>query len=484
MSYLEVSHTMERNRLLTKLVWLSILPAPLLSHAQSAQIASSTPQYQLINLGTLGGNESTLGFSAHVLNNSGMFGGQADTGIADPYFPNFNPVLYPFAKTQLQHATFWNGTNLLDLGSLPGDQNSGVSWINELGHAVGDSEDGSVDPDFFGLLGLQGVLWKDGSLIPLGNLGGRQTIAVSLNNLDQIAGFATNSTPDQFSFAGTTQTRAFIWQNGTMTDLGTLGGSDALAGYINDHGQIAGFSYTNSSANPTTGIPTLHAFLWQNGRMLDLPTAGGTLANVTGLNNRGQVIGDSTTSGDVEDHAALWEHGEIIDLGTLGGTFSSGNWINVDGDVVGGSNLPGDVIHHGFLWRRGKLIDLGVVPGDKCSTAWSVNNKGQIVGASGLCGVAVHATLWQHGQIIDLNQLIPPGVQLTYAVDINDAGEIACLGRVTSNEEHDLRVFLLAPKHENDATQTTPSVVANQPTTAQTDARKRVLSGLLRHPTD
>jgi probable HAF family extracellular repeat protein len=450
---------------------------------QNAQQIQPVPQYQLINLGTLGGKESTLSFSAHVLNNAGVFGGQADTGIADPYYPNFNGLIYPFAKTQLQHAALWNGNTLVDLGSLPGDQNSGVSAINQLGHAVGVSENGSLDPDCFGSLGVRGVLWMDGALIPLGDLGGHETASVAINNRDQIAGFATNSTLDEFSLLCTTQTRAFIWQNGTIKDLGTLGGPDAFAAYINDHGQIAGISYTDSTANPTTGIPTLHGFLWQNGRMLDLPTAGGTIANVTGLNDRGQVIGDSTTGGDAEDHAVVWNHGEITDMGTLGGTFSSGNWINENGDVVGGSNLAGDVIHHGFLWRQGKLIDLGVVPGDKCSTAWSINNKGQVVGASGLCGVAIHATLWQNGQIIDLNQLIPPGVQLTYAVDINDEGEIACLGRLPSDEEHDLRVFLLAPRTQNTAQELVPTT-SNESQATQADSRKRLRNRSIRRPAD
>ena len=47
--------------------------------------------------------------------------------------------------------------------------------------------------------------------------------------------------------------------------------------------------------------------------------------------------------------------------------------------------------------------------------------------------------------MFDLNRMIPEGVQLTYAVDINERGEIACLGRTGGDEEHDIRLFLLSP---------------------------------------
>jgi probable HAF family extracellular repeat protein len=114
--------------------------------------------------------------------------------------------------------------------------------------------------------------------------------------------------PDQYSFIGLgTQTHGFIWRNGYMEDLGTLGGPDSWGAAINERGQVVGWAFTNSTPNPVTGIPTQDPFLWQDGRMLDLGTLGGTLGyvgsaanpgNGGAINNRGQIVGTSNLAGD------------------------------------------------------------------------------------------------------------------------------------------------------------------------------------------
>lgn len=292
---------------------------------------------------------------------------------------------------------------------------------------VGVSENGLIDP-LVGGPEIDAVVWKSGQVINLGTLGGNQSFGFSINNRGQAVGVALNAIPDPFSLFGLgTQTRAFLWQNGVMYDLGTLGGPDAEPGNVNERGQVSGSAYTNSIPNPTTGIPTLDPFLWERGRMIDLGTLGGTIGFSYYLNEKGQVAGTSNLAGDLVFHPFLWSRGVLTDLGTLGGSTGQPNWLNDSGAVVGRADLPGDQIHHGYRWGNGLMTDLGTVGTDPCSVANTINSRGQIVGSSTTCQSGLHAFIWENGgPMVDLNALVHshPGVQLISAAYISDRGEI------------------------------------------------------------
>ena len=85
----------------------------------------------------------------------------------------------------------------------------------------------------------------------------------------------------------------------SMEDLGTLGGADANAIFVNERGQISGESYTNSIPNPTTGIRLLTRTSGNEDIMTDLGTLGGVLSFVNAMNNRGRWLGVPDLAGDL-----------------------------------------------------------------------------------------------------------------------------------------------------------------------------------------
>jgi len=291
----------------------------------------------------------------------------------------------------------------------------------------------------------------------LGTFGGNFGQANAINDRGQVVGFATNTIPTPVSIAAfgcdvdlavPTQSRAFIWEGGAIQDLGTLGGSDSCAVFINERGQVAGYSFTDSSASPP-----VHPFLWHDGTMLDLGTLGGTFALTFALNNQGEVAGLSFLAGDSVFHPFLWHRGQLSDLGTLGGETGNAESLNDAADVVGEADLPspsGSQVHHAFLWRHGVMTDLGTQDGDPCSLALSINSHGQVVGASTDCSTVRHAFLWeQGGPMVDLNSFVAASSNLTLTVAtlINDRGEIATQGVLPNGDTH---AILLIPCSEGD----------------------------------
>jgi probable HAF family extracellular repeat protein len=438
----------------TAIAVLAALAIPVRTAAQ--EHPREQPHYKLIDLGTFGGPHSYAsvngdGFS--LLNNSGVVASYADTALPDPNAPNSCYVPDCFQA----HAFQWKDGVMTDLGALAENFSSAAGSINNRGWITGQAQTGSFDPILKGP-GVHAVLWKHGHITDLGSLGGNGSLGIYVNDAGQVIGLSDNTTPDPFSLFGIgVQIRTFLWDDGVMRDIGTLGGPDALPG-TSCSGQprdvVVGYSYTSSTPNASTGVPTLDAFLWKNGKMIDLGNLGGTISGPIGpcVNKRGEVIGVSNLAGELVSHAFFWDDGVMTDLGTLGGNNSEAIWINHAGDVVGSADLPGSQIHDAVIWRHGEIHDLGTVAGDPCSRGRGLNARGQVVGGSSDCHNFLHAFVWEEGgPMLDLNTLIAPGsgFQLTNAFNINDRGEIlakaAPLG-FTPNDDADLgHLVLLIP---------------------------------------
>jgi probable HAF family extracellular repeat protein len=436
----------------TTLVALT-LPLQLAAEGHTTQFR----HYKLIDVGTFGGpasfinNPAALG-APNQINASGVAVGSSATST--PLTPESNTAvcggvdgIVPF----IFHAFKWHAGNVTDLGALPGDNNCSIATsVNARGEIVGQSENGIVDP-LFGSNEFRAVLWKSGRIEDLGTFGGKYSVVSSINNRGQISGLATNSIPDPFSLLyqlvqspDGTQTRAFIWENGEKHDLGTLGGPDAQPfGLVSERGEIVGVSYTNSSPNASTNLPTADPFLWSKERgMIDLGTLGGVWGSAGLVNNRGQVVGSSSVAADpaaclgnndpANCHPFLWENGHLIDLNTesLGGSPINANALNDAGDIVGTATFPERPISDAYLWRNGIATDLGTVGDDCYSEGFAITARAQVVGQSLPCPTSsIHTFLWENGSIIDLNALGSPKVlRLIEVFAINDRGEIGGIG--------------------------------------------------------
>ena len=419
--------------------------------ASSVLLAQETPvvekphhsRYKFIDLGTLGGPDSIVPFGEPVLNSRGSFVANSDTATPDP----FAPICFYSPNCFVNRAFKWEAGVITPLEPLGPGAESEAHAINERGVAAGMAQTG----EFNAALQLpvaHAVIWKNGQVIDLGTLGGSFSGVLGINNADEAAGISFTNIPDPTN-PGFPQLHAFVWTQGKMIDLGTLGGPFSFGTAINDLGQSGGISLT--APDPDTGESQQRAFIWERGQMRDLGTLGGTYSDGLGLNNKGQAVGTSTLPGDLELHTFLRDKGKMNDVGTLGGTFSSPTGLTDNGHISGQSTTANDEALHGFLWRDGKMTDLGTLPGDDCSNAWGLNSKDQVVGLSGQTCDDGHAFLWENGSMVDLNTLIPAGssLELVYAEHINERGEILGIGVPAGVKRVDVEtkghVFVLIP---------------------------------------
>ena len=360
------------------------LAMPVWTAAQEQQQQNKNRlRYVVTDLGTLGGTFA----AAEGLNNRGWVEG-----------------LSTLAGDQSQHAFVWRNGVMSDLGTLGGPNSNAYYSPNERGEITGNAETLTLDPlgeDTCGYgdhLVCLPFVWQAGVMIPLPTtLGGNNGFAHGINNRGQIVGSAENAThdptctpPQVLDFV------PLIWEpeqgQFKITQLLLLSGDtvgDAL--WINDNGQAVGIT-----GSCTTNV---HAALWQDGTVSDLGNLGGTMNNIPfAINNHGEVVGSSDLPGDSNFHAFLWQHGVMSDLGTLPGDVSSVAYgITNEGQTVGTSyDLSGNP--RAFLLQRGVMTDLNtLIPSGSplfLLDGNAINSSGEIVGdALQVSSGEVHAYL-------------------------------------------------------------------------------------------
>ena len=319
-------------------------------------------------------------------------------------------TLYPAVQGTVQITI---GQLNLQLGTL-GGTNSSINWngINDRGDAVGMSETSVPDPNGEDLCGFGThltclpFLWRNGVLSALPTVGGNNGQASAINNRGQVAGYAENGLLDATCPAGITNNRVdlpVLWDKGEAQALPTIGSdTDGVAFGINNQGQAVGYSGTCTAAN--------YAVLWEDGIATPLPDLGDPGAIAFAINSHRQIVGQAVNSDGIA-MAAIWQNNTVASLGNL---------------------LPGDV----------------------SSFATSINNRGQAVGSSFDSSASwSHGILWQNGVSIDLNTLFPASSNLYVisASNINDRGQIAgmALEMAGPNPGTIVHAFLATPANEN-----------------------------------
>jgi len=303
---------------------------------------------------------------------------------------------------------------------------------------------------------------REWAIIDLGAFGTTGSAPAAINNRGEIVGSSTKAFAGQLAEIS----RAFLWSDLQMRDLGAPELFFSQANAINDRGTVA----------VTSGGDKL--YLWKDGQWIWTGVTGTPLD----MNRSEAVVGQRWNG--TAFHAFLWQDGVLNDLGTLGGPISGAFALNDKGVVVGVSELPAPGVAHAFVYKDGTMRDLGTVLGHEDSTANDINDRGIIVGFASTTGddsvafigdvngirplfdlPAPHAAvainnhgavigtigegsfLYEDGVLTRLEDI--PAVRTNrwtrlYPVDINDRGWITGFG-VHEGTGPGLKAFLLRP---------------------------------------
>lgn len=314
------------------------------------------------------------------------------------------------------------------------------------------------------------------TLTNLGTLGGPTSQANAINASGQIAGGADTKSNEW---------HAFLYDQGKMQDLGVLSGNGSEAMGLNDSGKIVGYIVFNLPVNvfppPRSGAEaiqrmTTHAFLFSDGKMLDLDAgkSGNLHSRANAINASGQIAGapfDAAAFSGGKAHSIQLpdQHGSISPTSTA----NNARAINDSGEVAGvaeiGRGYTGaSPLADAFLLDGNGWAELGTLwgQGHLCQ-AFGINASGQVVGWVALPynihrpeirsgpppgifagGAQAHSSvfhetfqritigdafLYAKGTMYDLGNL---GGWFSFANAINDPGQIVGLSTVADGSPH------------------------------------------------
>ena len=258
---------------------------------------------------------ATSSFRVPVIYRNGQVERLADFRGAAVAVNDFDQVIGYFGDEENPAEFLWTGGPVINLTQIAGE-NLLLVAINNRGEISGRYH--QLDPEG----GQRVFMYRDGVFRTLGAWPGAQP--TSMNNLGQIAGFYDG--PDGLW-------HAVLFRDGGLQELGGLPGAEMSIAYsINDRGDVAGGSFF-------PGVFQVRTFLYRNGKLRDIGTLGDNATSPLRINNSGDILGISAVDSE-NFRVFLYHHNKMHDLNDL--ILPNSRWqmfgadsINDRGEIIG-----------------------------------------------------------------------------------------------------------------------------------------------------
>ena len=250
-----------------------------------------------------------------------------------------------------------------------------------------------------------------------------------------------------------------LWQNGAFQqDLGAMAGYNSTNPQdINDAAAVVGISTNTTNFNTT-------AFLWQNGTFTNLGAlSAGAASSAIAMNNTGTIVGTSNGGFPVR-----WVNGQILQLPVPNGVIQPTPVdVNDAGDIIGwGTSSSVGALYSSAFWRNGQAILLPAWPGATQTLARSINNNAEIVGEGPVvAGGPQHALKWKITTGNPPPTNTTPNVTLTATTPttISVGGSVTMLGTFTDPDNGPWSYKFMWKNGPTSGTTTTPgNIVASR----------------------
>lgn len=337
---------------------------------------------------------------------------------------------------------------LMDDATVAVDSQSHTAEINSRGEVVG-----FASAPLFGSSALGSAVWgKDRQAKRLTDKVAQGDVtlfadAYGINDSSQAVGVVY----DRFGHPG-----AVTWVDGALTKLGGLSGAEGagVAAAINNRGKIVGVSELTLD----TGVKVTRATVWDNGKIIDLGAMDKSgSSGAIDVNADGVVVGTSTSADGKSTRPVRWNGLKITALAVPNGAKSAVAGINRGGVIIGQSTFTSDGSVHGTAWRGDEVLDLGVFGDNMQTQPTDINTAGAVIGFASKTGSIPVALYWAtvDSAPVDLNTLVTRagcvdnfGVKrlLTSASGINDKGVVAATAQALVDGNLRTFSFKLTPR--------------------------------------